>query len=258
MRASPSGPPALVRWTPQLVALLVISVGLWAVMLDRATGVAHAHMGGMGATTRMGGTMGLSVWSFAGMWALMMAAMMLPSVAPLAVLYSRTFRRWRTVRLVVFTLSYLAAWTVSALPAWLVLRAVDTQVVTTFRGTVVASLVFAAVGTWQLSPLKERCLRHCRSPLAQLLHYGSFTGRLRDVRVAWHHASYCVGCCWGLMALFVVTGAMHVGAMVALTAIVAAEKLLPRGRELGLATGVAALLAAVVVWWAPGVAPGLI
>lgn len=56
-------------------------------------------------------------------------------------------------------------------------------------GTAVASVVFAAVGVWQVSPLKKLCLRHCRSPIAQLMHYASFTGPLREVRVAFRHAA---------------------------------------------------------------------
>lgn len=248
MTATDTGSP-LLRWTPQLIVLLVLAAGVWVVTLDRA-----GDMAGMAA---MSPTMGLGLGAFAGMWALMMTAMMLPSVAPFAVLYSRTFTRRRAVRLTLFTASYLVSWALAAVPAWLVLRAVDGQLASGRSGTLVASLVLGTAGVWQLSPLKQRCLRHCRSPLGQLLHYGAYTGMLRDVRVAVHHSMYCLGCCWGLMALFVVTGVMHVGAMVVLTGVVAAEKLLPRGETLTAATGILALVAAVAVWWLPTLAPGL-
>lgn len=249
MIVSVTARPVLLRWTPQLMVLLVIAAGSWLLVFDQA-----AQMGGMGP---MGGTMGLSLGAFAGMWALMMTAMMLPSVAPLAVMYSRTFTRRRTARLVVFTATYLCAWALSAMPAWLVLRIVEGRLASQWGATTVASVVLAAVGVWQLSPLKQRCLQHCRSPIGQLMHYGSFTGPLRDVKVGSHHAMYCLGCCWGLMALLVVTGTMHLGAMVVLTAIVAAEKLLPSARELTLFTGGLCLFAAVAVWWVPSIAPGL-
>lgn len=228
------------------MGLSVVAAGLWVLTLARTP-----DMGSMP------GTMGLSVSAFAGMWALMMAAMMLPSVAPVGAMYARTFRSHRGVRLVTFTSAYLAVWALSAAPAWAALRVVDSQLGAGRSGTVVASVVFTAVGVWQLGPLKQRCLRHCRSPIGQLMHYASFTGPLRDVRVASHHAVYCLGCCWALMALFIVTGTMHLGAMVALTAVVAAEKLLPRGEQIARATGVLALLAAGSVWWLPGIAPGL-
>ena len=228
------------------MVLLVVAAGLWVLTLDRAAGMES-----------MPGTMGLTVGAFAGMWALMMAAMMLPSVAPVAAMYTRTFRQHRTSRLVAFTSTYLAVWALSAIPAWGALRAVDAQLGAGRSGTAVASVVFAAVGVWQLSPFKQRCLRHCRSPISQLMHYASFTGPYREVRVAMRHAGYCLGCCWALMALFIVTGAMHVGAMVALAAVVVAEKLLSRGEQLALASGVLSSLAAVAVWWLPGIAPGL-
>lgn len=228
------------------MVLSVVAAGLWVLTFTRTP-----------AMGSMSGTMGLSVGAFTGMWALMMAAMMLPSVAPVAVMYSRTFQWHRTVRLVAFTSSYLAVWALSAIPAWAALGAVEAQLGAGRSGTAVASVVFATVGVWQLSPLKQRCLRHCRSPISQLMHYASFTGRFREVRVAVRHAAYCIGCCWGLMALFIVTGTMHLGAMVALTAVVAAEKLLPRGEQLARSAGVLSLLAAVAVWWLPGIAPGL-
>lgn len=228
------------------MVLFVVAAGLWVLTLDRAAGMGN-----------MPGTMGLTVGAFAGMWALMMAAMMLPSVAPVAAMYTRTFRQHRTPRLVAFTSTYLAVWALSAMPAWAALRAVDAHLGSGRSGTAVASVVFAAVGVWQLSPIKQRCLRHCRSPISQLMHYASFTGPFREARVAMRHAGYCLGCCWALMALFIVTGTMHLGAMVALAAVVAAEKLLPRGEQLALATGALSSVAAVAVWWLPGIAPGL-
>lgn len=241
-----AGHPGLLRWTPQLMVLSVVAAGLWVLTLTRTAG--------MGS---MSGTMGLSVGAFTGAWALMMGAMMLPSVAPVALLYSRTFQRRRIVRLVAFTSTYLAVWALSAIPAWAILGAVEAQVGSGRSGTAVASFVFATVGVWQLSPFKQRCLRHCRSPISQFMHYASFAGPFREVRVALRHAAYCLGCCWALMALFIVTGTMHLVAMVALAAVVAAEKLLPRGEQLALSTGVLSLLAAVAVWWLPGIAPGL-
>ncbi len=209
------------------MALWVVAAGLWVLTLTRTAGMGN-----------MSGTMGLGVGAFAGAWALMMGAMMLPSVAPVAALYSRTFQRRRSVRLVAFTTTYLAIWALSAIPAWATLRAIESQAGSGGSGTAIAAVVFATVGVWQLSPVKQRCLRHCRSPISQLMHYASFTGPFRDVRVAVHHAVYCLGCCWALMALFIVTGTMHLMAMVALAAVVAAEKLLPRGEQLALFTGV--------------------
>jgi predicted metal-binding membrane protein len=123
--------------------------------------------------------------------------------------------------------------------------------------TAAAVVVFAGCGVYQLTPLKSRCLRHCRSPLSLLLHYGSYRGALRDVRAGAHHGAYCLGCCWSLMALFVVLGVMNVAAMVVLAVVVLVEKLRVHGEVLARAVGVAALAFAVAVIWVPALAPGL-
>lgn len=233
----------LLRWTPQLVLVLAAAAALWAVTLSRSRD--------------MGGTMDMDPMGFGVMWAMMMGAMMLPSVAPVASMYARSVQSARAVRLTAFVLGYLAVWAVSAIPAWAVLRFAGEAMGSGRSSTAVASVVFSTVGVWQLTPLKQRCLRHCRSPLAQLLRYGSFAGPLRDVRVAVHHGLYCLGCCWALMTVLVVTGAMNLLAMVALSGVVAAEKLWRRGELLAVVTGLVALLAGVGVWWIPQLAPGL-
>ena len=73
---------------------------------------------------------------------------------------------------------------------------------------------FAAAGLYQLTPLKDLCLSHCRSPLGLLLHYGSYRGKARDLRVGVHHGGYCLGCCWALMVILIAVGVMNIAAMV--------------------------------------------
>jgi predicted metal-binding membrane protein len=198
-------------------------------------------------------TVGDRLAAFVGMWALMMAAMMLPSVAPVASMYQRSVRSYRALRLAGFTGGYLLAWAGAGIPAFLL-----TGFVARLVGdhpawaTVAAVVVFACCGLYQLTPLKSRCLKHCRSPLSLLLHYGAYRGRLRDVRAGAHHGAYCLGCCWSLMALFVVLGVMNLAAMVVL-----AEKLRMHGEVLSRAVGIAALALAVAVIWVPALAPGL-
>ena len=101
-----------------------------------------------------------------------------------------------------------------------------------------AVAVFAVCGVYQLSSLKDRCLAHCRSPLALLLHYGSYRGRFRDLRVGAHHGGYCLGCCWGLMVILVAVRVMNVPAMVGLAALVLIEKIWRRGPAAGRLAGV--------------------
>lgn len=120
-----------------------------------------------------------------------------------------------------------------------------------------AVAVFAVCGTYQLSSLKDRCLAHCRSPLALLLHYGSYQGRFRDLRIGAHHGGYCLGCCWGLMVILIAVGMMNVAVMVGLAALVLIEKVWPWGPAAGRLAGAAALALAVATIWFPWLAPGL-
>jgi predicted metal-binding membrane protein len=123
---------------------------------------------------------------------------------------------------------------------------------------VTAAIALGVAAVYQLSPLKSRCLRHCRSPLGQLLRYGNVTGPGRELRVAVHHATYCIGCCWALMALFIAFGVMNVWAMLALTGVVVAEKIVPRGEALGRLAGGCAAVLALLVLASPAVAKRIV
>jgi hypothetical protein len=181
--------PSLRRLTPQAAILLLVAAVAWLVTVGRA-----------GAMAGMTGTMGLGLPGFVGMWTLMMAAMMLPSVAPVASMYQRSVRSYRALRLAGFTGGYLLAWAGAGIPAFL-LTGFVTRLVNDHPAwaTTIAVAVFAACGVYQLTPLKARCLKHCRSPLS-LLHYGAYHGRLRDVRAGAHHGAWCLGCCRDLGA----------------------------------------------------------
>jgi len=120
-----------------------------------------------------------------------------------------------------------------------------------------AVLVFAGVGLYQLTPLKFRCLKHCRTPLGHMMHYASFQGPLRHFNAGAHHGLFCLGCCWALMVLMVAFGVMNLWAMIILAVVIALEKLWKRGELLAKGAGVASLILAVVVIFQPGVAPGL-
>ncbi|MEU2421337.1 DUF2182 domain-containing protein [Streptomyces sp. NPDC007851] len=214
-----------------------------------------ARWGGMAA---MPGTMGLGLPAFLAVWTLMTAAMMLPATAPVAALYARTITVRRAPRMVVFTLAYLLVWAAAGLPAYGLGvglgRAADLPVL---AGTAVAAAVFAVNGVYQLTPLKDRCLARCRSPIGLMLRYASYPGPARDARAGVHHGAFCLGCCWSLMVLLAAFGAMNLWAMAALTAVITAEKLAPAGRLVARAVGVASIVLAVAVFWVPALAPGL-
>jgi predicted metal-binding membrane protein len=206
----------------------------------------------------MPGTMGLGLGTFVVVWALMMAAMMLPSMAPFASIYTRSFGDRRAVRTVTFAAGYLIVWGFAAVPVYAVAWSADRLIGTHPAGaTVLAVVIFAACGVYQLTPLKDRCLAHCRSPIGLVLKLGSFQGRTRDLRAGLYHGAFCLACCWGLTALLIAFGLMNLAAMLLLAAVVVGEKVLPWGAGLSRVLGVAALILAIVVVFDPGIAPGL-
>jgi len=237
-----AGPRPTIRISPSTIGWLSASALVWVAVVAIVR-----HMGnGIG-------TMDLGLVEFVGMWVLMMTAMMLPAVAPVASLYVRTIPIGQPRRWLSFVAGYLLVWSTLGLPVYAVLRILDRiGSDTTIR--VFAVVVLAAAGVYQLTPLKSVCLRHCRSPLGQLLHYGNVTGPLKELKVAVRHAAFCVGCCWMLMALFLAFGVMNLWAMVGLAVVVVGEKLLRRGVILGQAAGVVLLALALAVALSPGVA----
>ncbi|MFJ9863529.1 DUF2182 domain-containing protein [Streptomyces sp. NPDC101165] len=227
--------------------LLVAAAIAWIWMATR--------WGGMQATV---GTMGLGLPAFLVVWTLMMAAMMLPSTAPVAGLYARTITVHRSRRMVAFTVAYLLVWATAGLPAYaLAVGLGRTATLPAAAGTAVAAVVFAVSGVYQLTPLKDRCLARCRSPIGLMLRYASYPGPSRDLRAGAHHGAFCLGCCWSLMLLLTAFGLMNLWAMVVLAAVITAEKLAPAGRLVARAVGVASIALAVAVFWVPALAPGL-
>ncbi|GAA2796506.1 DUF2182 domain-containing protein [Kitasatospora sp. CM 4170] len=211
------------------------------------------------------GTMGMALPAFLLLWVAMMAAMMLPSVAPVAVTWAKGIARQssgstRALRTTEFLAGYLLVWAAFGLLAYgglaLTGRAVerDPQV-----GTWIAVAAFALAGLYQLGPLKNICLRHCRSPMAQLMRYAAYRPPARDLRVGLHHGGYCLGCCWALMVVLIPLGAMNIAAMAGLAVLIFLEKLWYRGPQLARVMGVVFLALAVLApfqdWLLPGLQP---
>lgn len=227
--------------------LLVAAAAAWLWLVTR-----------WGDMQAMPGTMGLGLPAFLAVWTLMMAAMMLPATAFVAALYARTITTHRASRMVVFTVGYLLVWAAAGVPGYgLAVGLGRAASLPAGAGTVVAAAVFAVNGVYQLTPLKDRCLARCRSPIGLMLRYASYRGPSRDLRAGAHHGAFCLGCCWSLMVLLAVFGVMNLWAMVALATVITAEKLAPVGRLVARAVGVASIALAVAVFWIPALAPGL-
>lgn len=171
------------------------------------------------------------------MWAVMMVAMMVPSATPMLLTFAMIARSRRAqgrafVPVWVFLAGYLAAWTAFSLAATLAqwglhrLALISPMMVAT--SPLLGGLVLMAAGLYQWTPFKRACLRHCRTPLHFLLSCwqdgpaGAFLMGLR-------HGTYCLGCCWLLMAILFAVGVMNLAWIAALSVFVLLEKSISRG-----------------------------
>lgn len=242
--------------SPLLIAAAVAGVALvtWAVTIERMRGM------DAGPGTDLG-----SLGWFLGVWVTMMTAMMLPAVAPMALVFARVSserrRRGRTfVPTWVFLGGYLAAWAAYGLAAYGIFRLVRSGHLHALswhaQGPLIAGGAIVAAGIYQLTPLKRICLRHCRSPMHYVLG-GWRSGRLGAIRMGAEHGAWCVGCCWGLMLILFALGVMSVVWMLVVAGLVFAEKVLPVGERIAPAFAVALVVLGVWVAAAPGSVPGL-
>jgi predicted metal-binding membrane protein len=178
------------------------------------------------------------------MWFLMMVAMMLPSAAPVVLLYSRV----RTIRNAdsgiaqtwVFLTGYLAVWLLFSIMAAVSQSLLTGPAMQLDNRWAKAALLLAA-GLYQLSSLKFACMRACRSPGEFLSRYWK-PGWDGAIRLGLRHGAFCLGCCWLLMALLFVGGVMNLLWIVGLTLLVAAERLLPGGEIIRRVSGFVLLL----------------
>jgi predicted metal-binding membrane protein len=161
----------------------------------------------------------------------------------------------------IFVAGYLAAWTAYGLVAYGAYRAVVSAgtgwLAWERSGRYVAGGALIAAGVYQLTPLKDVCLRHCRSPLHFILH-GWREGRVGAVRMGFEHGAYCVGCCWGLMLALFALGVMSLFWMAVVAAAILVEKVAPQGERLARLFAVALVALGIWVASAPASVPGLV
>jgi predicted metal-binding membrane protein len=228
-----------------VASLLVVAAGAWAVTGDR--------MGGMdaGPGTELGGL----GW-FAVVWVTMMAAMMLPSIAPMVLAHARL----QIAATPAFVAGYLLSWAAVGTLGYVLVegvRSLDLGVLAWDEaGPYVAGGAILAAAAYQLSPPKDRGLRRCRDPRAFVSEQWR-PGPVGALRMGIEHGRVCVGSSWALMAALFALGVMSVGWMVLVAALVATEKLLP-WRTVA-TRGVAVLLAVlgIAVAFAAEDVPGL-
>jgi predicted metal-binding membrane protein len=202
-------------------------------------------------------------WSLPGLaafvvaWAVMMAAMMFPAAAPMLLLFRTVASQRRKsggafVPTWVFAAGYLLVWTVVGAITWVLVQVASdaaSRIGVSARATwapLALGLVLIVAGLYQLTPLKQLCLDHCRSPFAFVMQHWR-DGHGGALRMGVVHGLYCLGCCWALFAVLVAAGVMSLAWMLLLTLVVFTEKILPIGRRASQVFGIAFLVLGIVV-----------
>jgi len=246
------------RWLVLTVLLTLAGMG-WALVAWQASEMDMTE-------DRLDLTMGMAAPLFIAMWMAMMVAMMFPASAPMVMAFARTQAGKRAdgrpfVPTAFFLAPYVAVWTIFGVLGFVVAR-----VVTTVAGDSmwamdnlprIAGVLLVSAGVYQLTPLKKVCLTRCRTPLTFMLSYWR-DGRRGAVSMGLRHGMYCLGCCWVLFLVLLPLGVMNVVAMLAVAALVFAEKVLPRGELVARAAAVGLLTYGMVAVLVPGALPTVI
>lgn len=248
-----------------VLCLLLLCTLAWLYLISGAGMDAHEAMSGLqGGHTEMAG-MGMphgaaaSPASFAltlVMWWIMMVAMMLPSAAPAILLYARVRDHAQngnaaTVPTTVglFAAAYLLIWLIFSFVAAALQLALAAQHILSpmrmaLQSSLAMGLLLVAAGLYQMTPLKAACLAHCRSPAHYFAQHWR-PGPAGALRLGMRHGAYCFGCCWMLMLLLFVGGVMNMLLIVALTLVVAGEKLVPWGDAISKFVGTGLIAAGI-------------
>jgi predicted metal-binding membrane protein len=238
-----------------LAALVALAWGYLLVLSQQMSD--DAGMASMPAMSNMpdlgGAAAAQSIALTVLMWWTMMIGMMVPSAAPMILLFGNVQRRQLAaesprLRVALFTAGYLAIWgAFSVLAAVAQLALTKLALLAPLDLTVKAwlgAVLVALAGVYQLTPLKNACLRRCRSP-AEFLSSHWRRGNAGAFRMGIEHGLYCVGCCWLLMSLLFVVGVMNLVWVAVIAAFVLIEKLVPQGEATAKINGVALLALAL-------------
>jgi predicted metal-binding membrane protein len=245
-----------------LVALILIAAIAWSWVLREAArmaAMAMPEMAGMRMSHMQMMSPGFAPWTATlatylfVMWFVMMIGMMIPSAAPMVLIYMGVARQAATrgqrfASAGWFLAGYLAAWaafaTVATLAQWLLESTAMLTPAMRIQDRRVGAVVLILAGIYQWLPWKDACLAQCRAPLAFIQQHGGFpAGAAGAVRLGFRHGLYCVGCCWLLMLLLFIGGVMNLLWIAGLMIFVLLEKLAPRARWVGRAAGAAAAMA---------------
>ncbi|SFL90956.1 DUF2182 domain-containing protein [Marinobacter zhejiangensis] len=237
-----------------LLALVVVVSLCWWYLVDMAIGMDAMPM--MDMMTLRPWTASYFLMMFL-MWAIMMVAMMLPSAAPMILLYRQVARHNRLshpgLGTALFVTGYVIVWTLFSLAAttaqWQLEQAALVTPMMKSSSVPLSAGILILAGLYQWSPWKDTCLRHCRGPFAFVMQHWK-PGLRGALAMGLHHGAYCVGCCLLLMMLLFVGGVMNLMVIALIAVLVLLEKVLPWGRLVPRVLGTVAITAgvALLVW----------
>ncbi|WP_417531270.1 DUF2182 domain-containing protein [Marinobacter lipolyticus] len=233
------------RWVV-LALLTVVIVASWSYLLAGA----GMDMSAMASTDW---SPGYAIIMFL-MWWIMMIAMMLPGATPMILLFASVNRRQRTsgnpyVPTTLFTASYLLAWAGFSLLATVLhwgIKQAGLLADMALTNQLLGAGILMAAGIYQLTPLKQACLRHCRMPAMYIATHWR-PGTRGAFIMGLQHGVFCLGCCWVLMLLLFFGGVMNLYWIAGLAVYVLIEKTIPTGNWLDYGLGV--VLVAVGAWF---------
>ncbi|HEY8864497.1 MAG TPA: DUF2182 domain-containing protein [Candidatus Dormibacteraeota bacterium] len=233
--------------TAIVAVLLACAAAAWLFTISQANSMA------------MGGLAMMTAGLFLITWLVMMVAMMFPSVAPMTLAFASVTRSRGegTFPTAAFVLGYLLVWSAAGLGPLGVLQGLN-QIWMTPPSWLprVGGAVIIVAGIYQYTPLKDACLRACRSPLGFILSHNFGGGPTSAVRAGASHGLYCLGCCWALMAVLAVLGLMNIAWMAVFAAVFFIEKNVRRGELLPRTVGAACIVGGLVVAIWPAVLSG--
>ena len=235
---------------------ITVAAWVYVVVTAHRMETGSAGMTGQSMEPMMDAMTGVQPWTATefglrlAMWAVMMVAMMVPTAAPMTLMYAAVARKAAAQHdplapTSVFITGYIVMWTIFSLLATTAQLALDhaallsPMMVSTSAGFGATLLI--AAGIYQLTPLKNACLRNCRTPARFLSRYWR-SGNLGAFRTGLRLGAYCVGCCWILMGLLFVGGVMNLLWIAAIAIFILLEKTLPFGEVSGRIAGVAMIL----------------
>lgn len=242
-----------------LGALLVLAIGAWATLIRQAGMPAQMAMGAGGPT------MGMAAPLYLAIWVLMMVAMMLPTAAPMILMFAAIAagKRQRGQPFAptwMFVSAYLLVWSLVGIIAYVLALGAERGAAAIpwlmMHGAQAGGAILILAGIYQFSPLKRVCLVQCRSPLQFVLSSWR-DGRGGAFRMGLAHGVYCLGCCWLLFLILFPLGVMNIAVMAALTALIFAEKSLAAGRRIGQVAAAALIVYGVVVLIFPAALPAV-